>query len=312
MEYRQLGGSGLQVSAVGLGANNFGRRVDADGTALVINHALDMGINMIDTSNSYGDGYSEEYIGKALKGKRDRAVIATKVSSRVGEGPNQGGNSRQHIVAEVENSLRRLGTDYIDLYQIHWVDPNTPIEETLRVLDDLVHQGKVRYIGCSNFKAWQVCEAVWTSRTQGLTSFVSVQPRYSMLDREVEPELLPFCDEYHVGVLPYYPLANGFLTGKYRRGQPAVEGTRLAADDRGMLTDAKFDVLEGLENFAAERGHTILELAFAWLLARPAVSSVIAGATKAEQVVSNAKSADWRLTPDDVAQIDILLNGLPA
>ena len=307
MEYRQVGRSGLQVSAIGLGTNNFGRRVDYEGSAAVISQALDLGINMIDTSNSYGDGYSEQYIGRALKGKRHEAIIATKVSSRVADGPNQAGNSRQHIVAEVENSLRRLDTDYIDLYQMHCTDPNTPIEETLRALDDLASQGKVRYIGCSNFMAWQVCEAMWTSRGQGLLPFASVQPPYSLLDREIEAELVPFCTEYGVGILPYYPLANGFLTGKYRRGQPPPVGARLTSNDRTMFTDANFDVLERLEHFAAERGHTILHLAFAWLLANPAISSVIAGATRPEQVLANAEAFDWHLNREDLAEIDTLL-----
>ncbi|MDA0770486.1 MAG: aldo/keto reductase [Chloroflexi bacterium] len=307
MEYRQLGRSGLQVSAIGLGTNNFGRRVDKRGTEIVINHALDVGINMIDTSNSYSAGLSEEFIGNALKGKRQRAIIATKVSSRMADGPNNAGNSRQHIITEVENSLRRLGTDYIDLYQMHWSDPNTPIEETLRALDDLVHQGKVRYIGCSNFMAWQLCEAVWTSRTQGLTSFVSVQPKYSIMDREVEAELAPFCKEYGVGILPYYPLANGFLTGKYHRGEGAPEGTRLAESDRGMLTEKNFDMLEALEAFASKRDHTVLELAFAWLLANPAVSSVIAGATKAEQVIGNAKTVGWQLTSEEMEELRAII-----
>ena len=307
MEYRQLGKSGLQVSVIGLGTNNFGRRVDAKGTAMVISHALDVGINTIDTSNSYGKTLSEEYIGRALRGKRDQAIVATKVSSQMGDGPNQAGNSRQHIMTEVENSLRRLGTDYIDLYQIHFPDPKTPIEETLRALDDLVHQGKVRYVGCSNFTGWQVCEAIWTSQTLGLTPFISVQPAYSMLDRGVEAELIPFCAQYGVGILPYYPLANGFLTGKYRRGEPAADGTRLAENDRGLLTDKMFDLLEGLERFCADRGHTVLELAFAWLLANPTVSSVIAGATKVEQVVANSKAAGWRLTEDEMVEIEGLL-----
>ncbi len=307
MEYRQLGKSGLQVSVIGLGTNNFGRRVDAKGTATVISHALDAAINTIDTSNSYSGTLSEEYMGRALKGKRDRAIIATKVSSRMGDGPNQAGNSRQHIMTEVENSLRRLDTHYIDLYQIHFPDPTTPIDETLRALDDLVHQGKVRYIGCSNFTAWQVCEAIWTSQTLGLTPLVSVQPAYSMLDRRVEVELIPFCAQYGVGILPYFPLANGFLTGKYRRGEPAPEGTRLAENDRGMFTEQMFDLPESLERFCAERGHTVLELAFAWLLANPSVSCVIAGATKVEQVVANSKAAGWRLTEDDMDEIDGLL-----
>ncbi len=315
MEYRQLGNSGLQVSEIGLGTNNFGHRdqppfhIRAEGSAEIVHRALDVGINLIDTANSYGEGLSEEFIGRALKGKREQAVIATKVSSRVAEGPNLAGNSRKHIVQEVEKSLKRLGTDYIDLYQIHWSDDFTPIEETLSALDDLVHQGKVRYIGCSNFKAWQVCEAVWTSRSRGIASFVSVQPRYNMLDRVIEDELLPFCDHYNVGILPYYPLANGFLTGKYRRDEPPAQGTRLATGDRGMLTEDKFDTLERLETFSAERGHSILELAFAWLLARPSVSSVIAGASRPEQVASNADAAGWRLTTDDMAEIDSLLAG---
>ena len=307
MEYRYLGRSGLQVSAIGLGTNNFGGRLDAAASAVVINHALDMGINMIDTSNSYGGTYSEEYIGRALKGKRHQAVIATKVSSRMADGPNNAGNSRKHIMTEVENSLRRLNTDYIDLYQIHWQDANVPIEETLRALDDLVRQGKARYIGCSNFMAWQVCEAVWTSRSLGIAAFASVQPKYSLMDRAIEAELTPFCREYRMGILPYFPLENGFLTGKYKRGQSAPQGTRLADGDRGMFTDANFDLLEALEAFCAERGRSVLELAFAWLLANPDVSSVIAGATRAEQVVANAKAAAWTLTAQELAEVNAII-----
>lgn len=307
MEYRYLGRSGLQVSAIGLGTNNFGGRLDAAASAVVINHALDMGINMIDTSNSYGGTYSEEYIGRALKGKRHQAVIATKVSSRMADGPNNAGNSRKHIMTEVENSLRRLNTDYIDLYQIHWQDANVPIEETLRALDDLVRQGKARYIGCSNFMAWQVCEAVWTSRSLRITPFASVQPKYSLMDRAIEAELTPFCREYRIGILPYFPLENGFLTGKYKRNQDAPQGTRLAEGDRGMFTDANFDLLEALEAFCAERGRSVLDLAFAWLLANPDVSSVIAGATRAEQVVANAKAAAWTLTPQELAEVNAII-----
>ena len=307
MEYRYLGSSGLQVSAIGLGTNNFGGRLDAAASAVVINHALDMGINMIDTSNSYGGAHSEEYIGRALKGKRHQAVIATKVSSRMADGPNNAGNSRKHIMTEVENSLRRLNTDYIDLYQIHWQDANVPIEETLRALDDLVRQGKTRYIGCSNFMAWQVCEALWTSRSLGITPFASVQPKYSLMDRAIEAELTPFCREYRIGILPYFPLENGFLTGKYKRNQSAPQGTRLAEGDRGMFTDANFDLLEALEAFCAERGRSVLDLAFAWLLANPDVSSVIAGATRAEQVVANAKAAAWTLTPQDLAEVNAII-----
>lgn len=307
MQYRQLGSSGLQVSAVGLGANNFGGRLDAGRTKTVVHAALDAGVNMIDTSNSYGGGYSEEFIGKALKGRRHEAVIATKVSSRISEGPNNAGNSRKHILDQVDVSLQKLRTDYIDLYQIHWWDPNTPIEETLRALDDLIRVGKVRYTGCSNFAAWQVCESHWTAKTLGINGFSSMQPRYSMLYRQPEEEMIPFCEKYNIGILPFYPLENGFLTGKYRRGQPAPEGTRLSENDRGTLTGRNFDILERLEVFASERSHTILELAFAWLLANPMVSSVIAGATRPEQVEGNAASADWSLTDEDVEEVNTIL-----
>ena len=307
MEFRQLGDSGLKVSAIGLGTNNFGGRVDPEGTAEVIDQALDEGINLLDTANIYSKGLSEEYIGRALKGKRHEAIIATKVGGPMGDEPNRSGDSRKHIMAEVEDSLRRLDTDYIDLYQIHFTDESTPIEETLRTLDDLVRAGKVRYTGCSNFAAWQVCEAVWTSRSAGITSFVSVQPNHSMLVREPEKELVPFCNEYGIGILPYFPLASGFLSGKYRRGEQAPSGTRLAESDRGMFTDANYDLLEALESFAQQRGHTLLELAFAWLLARPMVSSVIAGATKTEQVTANANAVAWHLTGDELEEVESIL-----
>lgn len=307
MEYRKLGASGLDVSVIGLGTNNFGRRVDADGTRAVLERALEAGVNFIDTANMYSGGESEDFIGRAIEGKRDQYVIATKAAMKVGDGPNESGASRKHLFAEVEKSLKRLRTDYVDLYQIHRPDPNTPIEETLQALTQLIEQGKIRYAGCSNYAAWELCEAVWTARTNNLTSFVSVQPSYSMLNRDIERELLPCCRKYGTGILPYFPLANGFLTGKYRRGQGAPEGTRLAENDRGMFTDANFDILEGLEAFAAERDHTVLELAFAWLLANPSVSSVIAGATRPEQIVANAAAAGWQLSPEELAQIDTIL-----
>ena len=308
MQYRQLGESGLQVSAIGLGTNNFGRRLDAAATETVVHAALDAGVNTIDTSNSYGGGDSEEFIGRALKGRRHEAVLATKVSSRISDGPNNAGNSRKHIYDQVDVSLRKLRTDYLDLYQIHWWDPNTPIEETLRALDELIRAGKVRYAGCSNFAAWQVCESHWTAKTLGINGFVSMQPHYSMLYRQPEEEMIPFCEKYGIGILPYYPLENGFLTGKYRRDQPAPDGTRLAENDRGALTGRNFDILEGLEGFASERGHTILELAFAWLLASsPMVSSVIAGATRVEQVEANAASAAWSLTGEELEEVNGIL-----
>ena len=310
MEYRQLGSSGLKVSVVGLGTNNFGFRMDEENSIKVAHKALEDGINFIDTADSYGRGLSEERIGMAFKDTRKDVIIATKVANPVGDGPNMRGNSRHHIMNQVEASLRFLQTDYIDLYQIHRVDPNTPIEETMRALDDLVHQGKVRYIGCSNFDAWQMCEAIWTSRGHNLAPFVTVQPEYNMLNRSVERELVPFCDEYNIGILPFYPLASGFLTGKYRQGEPVPEGTRLAGNQRAQgntLTEKNFAMLSKLENFAAERGHPMVELAIAWLLGNPAVSSVISGATRTEQVTANAKAADWRLTDDDMKEIDEIL-----
>ena len=310
MEYRKLGPSGLQVSVVGLGTNNFGGRIDEEQSATVVHQAVEEGINFIDTAKNYGRGVSEERIGKAVKDIRSQVLIATKFSGPMGDGPNARGNSRYHIMQQVEDSLRRLQTDYIDLYQIHFTDANTPIEETLRALDDLVRQGKARYIGCSNFAAWQVCEAIWTSRALNLTPFVSVQPEYSLLNRTIEHELVPFSHAYNIGILPYFPLASGFLTGKYRQGEAVPEGTRLASNTRAQertLTEKNFATLTRLETFAEERGHPIVELAFAWLLGNSSVSSVIAGATRPEQVTANAKAADWHLTPEDMEAIEALL-----
>ena len=307
MKYRKLGGSGLEVSEIGLGTNNFGQRLDFESSDRVISQCIDSGINLIDTSNSYGATLSEEYIGRSLVGRRDGVVLATKVSSRMAEGPNQAGNSRIHIMDQIDASLARLQTDYIDLYQIHWWDDNTPIEETLRALDDLVRDGKIRYFGCSNFSSWQVCESVWTSRSVGINSFVSVQPHYSMMERSIESELLPFCQKYDVGVLPYYPLANGFLTGKYRRGENIPEGTRLGVNDRGMFTEENFDLIEKLDSFSSKREKTVLDLAFAWLLARDEISSVIAGATSVEQVVSNAATAEFVLTKEEYNEVSSIL-----
>ena len=303
MNYRKLGKSGLEVSVIGLGANNFGGRLDYETSDSVISQLFDVGINLIDTSNSYGNTLSEEYIGRSLEGRREKAVIATKVSSRMSEGPNQAGNSRKHIIEQVENSLTRLRTNYIDLYQIHWWDSTTPIEETLRVLDDLVTQGKIRYLGCSNFSAWQVCESVWTSKELGIQTFISAQPHYSMLERNVERELIPFCGKYGVGILPYFPLANGFLTGKYRKDSPSPSGSRLESDDKGLFTESNYALLEKLIGFSEERGKTVLDLAFAWLLYNGDISSVIAGATKPEQVISNAAAADWQLTDKEYEKV---------
>ena len=311
MEYRQLGSTGLQVSAVGLGTNNFGFSMDEESSIKVARHAVEEeGINFIDTADIYGRFLSEERIGKALKHVRSQVLIGTKFGYAMGDGPNNKGASRHRIMQQVEGSLRALQTDYIDLYMIHQQDPNTPIEETLRAMDDLVHQGKVRYLGCSNFAAWQLCEAIWTSRAHNLAPFVSVQNEYSMLNRGVEKELVPFCHEYDIGIVPYFPLAGGFLTGKYRQGEVVPEGTRLFGNQRAQertLTEKNFVMLSKLENFAEERGHPMVELAIAWLLGNPTVSSVIAGATRPEQVTANAKASDWQLTQEDMKEIDEIL-----
>ena len=310
MQYRQLGSTGLRVSTVGLGTNNFGFRMDEESSLRVAKFAVDQGINFFDTANMYGRGLSEERIGKALKGIRHNVIIGTKVGLEMGDGTNDRGASRYHIMQQVEDSLRLLQTDYIDLYQIHRPDPNTSIEETLSALDDLVHQGKVRYIGGSNYNGWQTAEAVLTARSLGLTEFVTMQPEYNMLNRSIEAELLPFCDKYDIGILPYYPLASGFLTGKYLQGQEAPEGTRLAGNERAKentLTDKNFNILSKLSKFAEDRGHPMVELAIAWLLAKPAVSSVIAGATKEEQVTANVKASDWDLTDAEMEELDALL-----
>ena len=310
MQYRQLGSTGLRVSTVGLGTNNFGFRMDEESSLRVAKFAVDQGINFFDTANMYGRGLSEERIGKALKGIRQDVIIGTKVGLEMGDGTNDRGAARYHIMQQVEDSLRLLQTDYIDLYQIHRPDPNTPIEETLRALDDLVHQGKVRYIGGSNYNGWQTAEAVLKARALGLNEFVTMQPEYNMLNRSIEAELLPFCDKYNIGILPYFPLASGFLTGKYLQGQEAPEGTRLAGNERAKentLTDKNFSILSKLSKFAEDRGHPMVELAIAWLLAKPAVSSVIAGATKEEQVTANVKASDWDLTESEMEELDGLL-----
>ena len=307
MKYRKLGSTGLEVSEVGLGTNNFGGRLDYQSSDMVISQALDEGINFIDTSNSYGNSFSEEYIGRSLEGRRNQAIVATKVSSKMGEGPNQSGNSRQHIMEQVDKSLLRLRSDHIDLYQIHWWDSTTPIEETLLTLNDLTVMGKIRYFGCSNFNAWQVCESLWTSKIRNINSFISVQPHYSILERKIEDELLAFTEKYNIGVLPYFPLANGFLTGKYRKGNPFPTGTRLDQSNTKIFTDKNFELLEKLIDFAEDRGRSVLDLAFAWLLFRENVSSVIAGATTADQVKSNAKTSGWKLSCEEYETINSLI-----
>ncbi len=311
MEYRTLGNSGLKVSALGLGTNQFGGKVDAEGVVAIMGQAKEVGVNFIDTADIYTRSVSEEYIGRALNAARQWWLLATKVNGPVGDGPNDRGNSRKHIMDGVEASLRRLQTDYIDLYQIHFWDPTTPAEETLRALDDLVHQGKVRYIGCSNFAAWQLVESIWIARQAGLASYVSIQPAYNLFDREIERELIPACQNCGIGIIPYNPLAGGVLTGKYRQGEAPPQGTRFAAASRGMvarvLTDRNYMRVEKLEAFAAERGHRVGELAVTWLASRPMVGPVICGATNPGQVVENAHSLEWKLSAEDEKTLQEIL-----
>jgi aryl-alcohol dehydrogenase-like predicted oxidoreductase len=295
---------------IGLGCNNFGMRIDQAQTRMVVDAALDCGVNFFDTADIYGAAKSEVFLGEALKGKRDKAVLATKFANPMGEGEYLRGGARRYIVKAVEDSLKRLHTDHIDLYQMHVPDPDTPIEETLRALDDLVRAGKVLYVGNSNFAGWQIADADWISRSNGLERFVSAQNNFSLLERGVERDVLPACERFGLGLLPYFPLASGFLTGKYQRGEPPRQGTRLAAwGKRGAaaLSDRNFDRLEALEHWAMQRGRRILDLAFAWLLGHGVVSSVIAGATTPEQVEANARCAEWILTPAEVEEVRALL-----
>lgn len=294
------------MSAVGLGTNNFGRRLDRAKSIRVVQAAMDQGITLFDTADVYGGGDSERFLGEAIKGQRDDVVIATKFSSGMGEGPYRRGGSRRYVMQAVEASLQRLGTDYIDLYQMHWYDPETPLEETLSTLDDLVHEGKVRYIGSSNFAGWQIADADWIARTNGLEPFVSAQNEYNLIDREIEREVIPACLHFGQGMLPYVPLARGLLTGKYRRGVRPPAGTRLAGAPSAdqILTDANFDTVEALEQFARDHGLDLLTVAIGGLAAQPAVASVIAGATSPEQVEANVRAGSWVPTREQVSEID--------
>jgi len=311
MEFRRLGTSGLVVSVVGLGTNNLGMKLDDAQSREVVHAALDEGITLFDTSDSYGA--SEERLGRLLEGRRDDVVLATKFGSDVRPRGNSNGEdwgargSRRYVRRAVDASLRRLRTDWIDLYQLHRPDPATPIEETLSALDDLVHEGKVRYIGSSNFAGWQVADADWVARTRGFERFVSAQNEYNWLQRDLEDDLVPALEQYGIGLLPFFPLASGLLTGKYRRGQPPPNGSRIQAWGReSLLTDATFDVLEGLEAFAASRSVGLLDVAIGGLAAQPAVASVIAGATSAAQVVANVAAGNWQPSLQDLAELDEL------
>jgi aryl-alcohol dehydrogenase-like predicted oxidoreductase len=311
MDYRPLGSSGLMVSAVGIGCNAFGRRVDQDGVVSILSAARDNGVTLLDTADIYGrePGQSESMLGDALQGQRDEFVLATKfgMDMQGANGDDFGAlGSRRYVRRAVEASLRRLQTDHIDLYQLHRPDPLTPIEETLEALTDLVREGKVLYIGCSNFDGWQVADASWTSSTSGLASFVSVQNEYSLLDRSVEDEVAPACERFGLGILPFFPLARGLLTGKYQRGAAAPQGSRAAleADRAGWLAEADWDRVEALQSFAEHREVELLDVAIGGLAAQPAVTSVIAGATSAEQVTRNARAAGWQPTAADLAELD--------
>ena len=308
MEYRSLGNSGPRVSLIGLGCNNFGRRIDYAASVPVVHKALDLGITFFDTADVYRSdiGGSEEFLGRALGARRKDIVLATKVGMPMERG--QRGASRHTIIAGVEASLRRLNTDWIDLYQQHQPDPLTPIDETLRAFDDVIRAGKVRYIGCSNLCAWQVVEALWTSRSLALAPFISCQNEYSLLMRDADRELLPMMHAHGMGLLPYYPLASGALTGKYRRNVPMPAGARLMLysaryGDR-FLNDRNWPIVEALQTFAEARGHTLLELALSWLAARPCVASIIAGATSPEQLEANARAATWSLSDEELREVD--------
>ena len=305
MRMRSLGEGGPSVSVVGLGCNNFGGRVDLEGTRAVVDAALDEGVTLFDTADVYGNGGgSEDLLGRVLEGRRDHVVLATKFGNDMGDG-TQARGSRGYIRKAIDASLRRLRTDYVDLYQYHRADGITPYEETFGALDELVREGKVRHVGHSNFEARTVEEIDSLAKRHGWARPVSSQNQYSLLRREAEAELLPTCDRLRIGVLPYFPLASGLLTGKYRRGEPRPEGTRLSNRDE-VFSDETFDRIEALERFGSERGVDLLTVAISGLLGQPAVASVIAGATKREQVRANVAAAAWEPSPDDVAALNQL------
>ena len=311
IEKRKVGQSALEVSAIGLGCNNFGLRVDLEQTRAVVDHALALGVTLFDTADRYGNppGTSETYLGQVLGERRKSIVLASKFGNPMDASGQMQGASRRYIKIAVEASLRRLKTDWIDLYQMHRPDPTTPIEETLRALEDLVRQGHVRYVGCSTLSAPEVVAAQVTAARFGLASFVSCQERYSLLEREVERDMMPAIAAHNLGLIPFSPLANGLLTGKYRRGRPLPQGARLSATPglaERYLTERNWQTIERLAAFCEARGRTLLELAFGWLLQRPAVASVIAGATTPEQAAANVRAASWSLSREDMDEIDRL------
>jgi len=308
MEYRNLGSSGLRVSLVGLGCNNFGMRLDLEQTRAVVDRAFDLGITLFDTADMYGGrGGSETQLGKILGHRRKDIVLASKFGMAMSDDGTKIGASRRYIMSAVEDSLRRLKTDWIDLYQLHQPDPLTPLDETMQALDDLVTQGKIRYIGCSNLPSWQVVESQWISKSMGLNRFVSCQDEYNILNRNVEAELIPAMQKYGCGLLPYFPLASGLLTGKYKRTE-MPEGARLTDmptfANRIYLTDENFDIVDNLNKFAKKTGHSILELAFGWMASRPTTASIIAGATKPEQIEANVAAVNWVLSQSEIDEVD--------
>ena len=310
MEYRNLGTSGLRVSTVGLGCNNFGMRLDLEETRAVVDRAIEKGITLFDTADMYGArGGSEEQLGEILGPRRKDIVLASKFGMAMSDDGTKIGASRRYIMSAVEDSLTRLKTDWLDLYQLHQEDPLTPMEETLRALEDLVTQGKVRYIGCSNLKSWQVVESQWISKSSGISRFVSCQDEYNILHREIEHALIPAMQRYGCGLLPYFPLASGLLTGKYQSNK-MPEGARLTDmptfANRVYVTDENFSIVEKLNAFAKQHGHSLLELAFSWMAARPTTASIIAGATKPEQIDANVDAIGWKMTPEQISEVDNL------
>lgn len=323
MEYRNLGKSGVKVSLMGLGCLPFGTWIDETMVQKVVDRALENGINFFDTADVYSQGISESMLGKAIKGKRNEVVIATKFGLRVSKdasaqsNPNNKGASRYYIMQAIDASLKRLQTDYIDLYQVHYPDPTVPIEETMSALNDLVHMGKVRYIGCSNFSAYQLSQAVETANRLNMESFVTAQDRYNLLTRRIESELVPCYKKYNLGLIPFSPLHGGFLTGIFQRSKGIPEGSRFAvkpdqitAEQKdNLLSERNFDLLEKLTDYARQCGHSILELAIAWLAANKLVCSIIAGIDTPEQIDVNLKGIEWKLGDEDLVIINRLLNG---
>lgn len=306
MEYRKFGNSGLRVSAMGLGCNPFGNEVNPETAEAIVNKAIDAGITYFDTADTYFAGRSEEYLGRALVGKRQNVIVATKFGNRSGPGPNDTGGSRQHIFESVESSLRRLQTDYIDVYQMHSPDRETPIEETMEALNDLVRSGKVRYIGCSNFYDWEVVEAQWVAKSRNFTQFSSAQDFYNLLYRDIEKRFVPMAQKYGLAMIPYFPLAGAMLSGAYKRGVAPEAGSRGAIRPTFRTWDSErnWNVQENLSNFAQDRGWTLPQMSIAWMMSRPQMATVIAGADQPWHVEENAKAGDIKFTPEDLAEID--------